>query len=62
MGLAETTLLSRLDGATCAAEMKDKQEVFRHLVNTSLLTAPINFANKHQAEAATGLVGQHSKT
>ena len=29
------------NGAICAAEMKDKRQIFDHLVNTSLLTAPI---------------------
>jgi hypothetical protein len=28
-------------GAICAAEMKDKRQIFNHLVNTSLLTAPM---------------------
>lgn len=28
-------------GAICAAEMKDKRQIFNHLVNTSLITAPL---------------------
>jgi hypothetical protein len=34
-------LLPATRGAICAAEMKDKRQVFDHLVNTSLLTAPM---------------------
>ena len=32
-------------GAICAAEMSDRAQVFNHLVNTSLVTAPmfVNF-------------------
>jgi hypothetical protein len=29
-------------GAICGAEMTDKRQIFNHLVNTSLVTAPLH--------------------
>jgi len=48
VGLSAKQGLARVQSPICAAELKDQGEVFKHLVNTSLLTAPLFYQQYEQ--------------